>query len=122
MGKILVIEDDQALCELYQHTLVGEGYDVLMAHDGEEGLEKVKLFRPDLVISDYMMPKMTGIDVLVEIKKDPSLNHTKLLLVTSLLVDKDEIKSKGASDVLLKVEVVPSKLIEIVNSLISSGV
>lgn len=122
MAKILVIEDDQALCELYQHTLVGEGHDVLMAHDGEEGLEKVKLFLPDLVISDYMMPKMTGIDVLVEIKKDPSLKHTKLLLVTSLLVDKDEIKSKGASDVLLKVEVVPSKLIEIVNSLISSGV
>ncbi len=121
MAKILIIEDDQSLCELYQHTFVGEGHDVLTAHDGQEGLEKVKIFQPDLILSDYVMPKMTGIDVLDFVKKDPSLAQIKVILVTSLVVDKNEIIAKGAFDVLSKIEVVPSKLIAKVNAALSAS-
>lgn len=121
MSKILIIEDDQSLCELYQHTFVGEGHDVLTAHDGQEGLEKVKIFLPDLILSDYVMPKMTGVDLLDFVKKDPSLSHIKVIIATSLVVDKNEIIAKGAFDVLSKIEVVPSKLIAKVNAALAAS-
>lgn len=119
MAKILVIEDDQSLSELYQHTLVANGYDVLMAHDGQEGLDKAKVFKPDLVISDFVMPKRSGVDVFVEMKRDPVFAKCKLLLITSLLLDKENIKEKGADDVLFKTDIMPDVLVKKVDSLLN---
>lgn len=119
MAKILIIEDDQSLIELYQHTLIAEGHDVLTAHDGEEGLEKAKIFRPELVISDYVMPKASGIDVFIQMKKDPALAGCKLLLVTSLLLDKENMKAMGADDVLMKIDIMPEVLVKKVESLLN---
>lgn len=119
MAKILIIEDDQSLIELYQHTLIAEGHDVLTAHDGAEGLEKAKIFRPELVISDYVMPKASGIDVFIQMKKDPALAGCKLLLVTSLLLDKENMKARGADDVLMKIDIMPEVLVKKVESLLN---
>ncbi len=119
MAKILIIEDDQSLIELYQHTLIAEGHDVLTAHDGAEGLEKAKIFRPELVISDYVMPKASGIDVFIQMKKDPALAGCKLLLVTSLLLDKENMKAMGADDVLMKIDIMPEVLVKKVESLLN---
>jgi CheY-like chemotaxis protein len=119
MARILVIEDDESLTELYQHTLVGVGHDVLTAHNGQEGLDEAKIFKPEIIISDFVMPKKSGMEVFSEIKNDPELKNCKLLLITSMLVDKDDIKSKGADDVLFKTDIMPDLLIQKVNSLLN---
>ena len=84
--KVLVVEDEIFIRELYEKVLQGAGYEVTGAQDGQEGLDKVKAGSFDLVLLDIMLPKMTGIDVLKEIKKDPDpkLNKLPVYLLTNL--------------------------------------
>lgn len=118
MARILIIEDDQSLTDLYQHTLVAQGHDILTARDGQEGLDRARVFKPELIISDFVMPKKSGIDVFSEIRKDEQFGKCKLLLVTSMLVDKQEMIAKGADDVLFKTDIMPEILIKKTNELL----
>jgi len=86
--RILVIDDDKDIVERYKVALVKEGYEVLCAYDGEEGLEVLK--NPatggiDLVILDLIMPNMSGEKFLKELRKDPNLINTKVLVKSSYL-------------------------------------
>ncbi|MDL1974878.1 MAG: response regulator transcription factor [Deltaproteobacteria bacterium] len=82
--KILLVDDDYDFCEATELLLQARGYDVTMAHDGEEGLEKVRSRQPDLVILDVMMPKMNGYDVCVVMKADPELSAIPVILLTAV--------------------------------------
>jgi two-component system, OmpR family, alkaline phosphatase synthesis response regulator PhoP len=82
--KILLVDDDYDFCEATELFLQARGYDVTMAHDGEEGLEKVRSQQPDLVILDVMMPKMNGYDVCVVMKADPKLSTIPVILLTAV--------------------------------------
>ena len=64
MAKLLIVEDDVVIRRLYASALKAEGYEVETAGNGEEGLKKVKEFMPDLVLTDIMMPKMDGLELL----------------------------------------------------------
>ncbi len=82
--KVLIVEDDAALGEIYEVRLKNEGYEVLLAHDGEEALQKLANFRPDLVLTDVMMPKISGFDVLDIIRSTPETKDTKVIMMTAL--------------------------------------
>jgi two-component system alkaline phosphatase synthesis response regulator PhoP len=84
MKKVLVVDDDVDFCEATKLLLDSKGYEVVLAHDGKEGLEKVRAGRPNLVILDVMMPEMNGYDVCVVLKEDEELKRIPVILLTAV--------------------------------------
>jgi two-component system alkaline phosphatase synthesis response regulator PhoP len=84
MKKILLVDDDVDFCEATKLLLESKAYEVVMAHDGKQGLEKVRADRPDGVILDVMMPEMNGYDVCVVLKADPELKKIPVVLLTAV--------------------------------------
>lgn len=84
MAKILLVEDDPLMVRMYQRKLLNDGYEVEVALDGEEGLVKVRSFRPDLMLLDIMMPKLNGLQVLERIKSDPTIARTPVIILTNI--------------------------------------
>ncbi|HLE48859.1 MAG TPA: response regulator [Patescibacteria group bacterium] len=89
MSKVLIVEDDPLVSRMYQTVFQFEGFDVEMARNGEEGIEKLKSFKPIMILLDIMMPKMSGIDVLRIIKNNPDLKNIPVVVLTNLSGDKD---------------------------------
>ncbi len=84
MKKVLLVDDDVDFCEAAKLLLDSKGYEVVLAHDGKEGLEKVRAENPELVILDVMMPEMNGYDVCVVLKADPEFKNTPVILLTAV--------------------------------------
>ena len=84
MKKVLFVDDDVDFCEVAKILLESKGYEVVLAYDGKEGLEKVRAEKPDLVILDVMMPEMNGYDVCVVVKADPELKKIPVILLTGV--------------------------------------
>ncbi len=105
--KILIIEDDDFLLKMYSNKLMREGYNVLVARDGEEGYIKIMRQKPDLVLLDIMMPKINGFDVLEAVKANEELTDTKIIMLTNLSQDEDKQKGEelGAVAYLTKANV-----------------
>ncbi len=103
-APILVVEDDPAFSKLMQKRLMAHGYEVLLARDGLEGLEFCRLHRPDLVLSDWMMPKMNGVDLCEEIRKTKGLENTYIILISSKADTGERVRGfdAGADDYLVK--------------------
>jgi len=112
--KILICEDDKSLREMYQLRLSINGYDVVEAKDGEEGLDLAIKEKPDLILLDIMMPKMSGMDVLDILKSTPETKDIPVILLTAL--NEESIRSKGlvygAEDYLVKASTMPGKVVE----------
>lgn len=102
--KILFIEDEPDLVMLMQVRLVSEGYQMLSAYDGEEGLKKVEAEKPDLILLDVVMPKIDGLTVCRQLKSDSTTKHIPIIIV-SASGGKDlpeRCLAAGADDVILK--------------------
>jgi len=84
MKKVLLVDDDVEFCEAAKLLLDSEGYEVILAYDGKEGLEKARAEKPDLLILDVMMPEMNGYDVCVVVKADPELKKIPVVLLTAV--------------------------------------
>lgn len=84
MKKVLFVDDDVDFCEVAKILLESKGYEVVLAYDGKEGLEKVRAEKPDLVILDVMMPEINGYDVCVVVKADPELKKIPVILLTGV--------------------------------------
>src|SRR3989339_1752250 len=82
--KILVIEDDRSLQNALLEIISQEGFESESALDGEEGIAKIKTFKPDLILLDIILPKKDGFEVLEEIKKDETLKNIPVLILTNL--------------------------------------
>lgn len=82
--KILIVDDDLDFCEATKLILESKSYKVSLAHDGKDGLEKVRSEKTDLVILDVMMPEMNGYDVCVVMKADPELSNIPVILLTAV--------------------------------------
>ncbi len=98
MAKILVIDDEVQLVQMVQIRLEANGYDIVTAYDGEEGIEKVKSENPDLIILDIMMPKMNGFEACKILKNDPKYSKIPIIFLSAKVQEEDlEIgKAKGA--------------------------
>jgi CheY-like chemotaxis protein len=86
-AKILVVEDEPDIMRIISHALTAAGYRVVHAYGGEDAIRKVKVQRPDLVLTDLAMPKVSGVEVIQAIKKDPETQHIPILAVTAHVWD-----------------------------------
>lgn len=110
--KILIIEDEKALLDVLSKKIKGEGFDVITAKDGQDGLEKIKKDKPDLIVLDMMLPKIDGFGVLEKIKKDKVNIPVVIVSNSGQPVDIDRALKLGASDYLIKTELEPADVIE----------
>ena len=113
MAKVLIIEDDPLVSRMYQTVFKFEGFDVEMARNGMEGLKKAKDIKPTIVLLDVMMPKMTGIEVLEQMKGDESLKKVPVIMLTNLSGTKDAeaALSKGAVKFIIKSDNKPKQVV-----------
>lgn len=111
--KILIVDDDLYIRELYEEVLKDAGYDVSTASDGEEGLAKISEGGFDLVLLDVMMPKVDGLGVLQQTSKNPpKTKNGQIILLTNLSHDpiiKDALEN-GAASYLIKADLTPDQL------------
>ncbi len=112
--KILVVEDDEFLRELYDELLKGEGYEVSLAEEGEQGLTKITEGGFDLVLLDIMLPKMDGLEILRHVKSTPpKQKNGPVVLLTNLGQDSiiKEGFSLGAAGYLIKSAMNPDQVL-----------
>lgn len=102
--KVLVVEDDPVVRELIEWKLAAAGHEVLLAEDGAAGLERAKSDRPDVMVVDWMMPKLTGLEVCEAVRADDDLSHTPVLLLTARAQESDVERgyAAGVDDYLMK--------------------
>ena len=86
-AKILVVEDDPDIMRILTHTLHGAGFQVVQAYGGEDAIRKVQSQKPDLVLTDLAMPKVSGVQVIEFIKGDPETQHIPVVAVTAHVWD-----------------------------------
>ncbi len=107
MAKVLLVEDDFSLRDIYSARFQAEGYAVVTASDGEEALAVAVRERPDLIVLDVMMPKISGFDVLDILRSTPETKETKVIMMTALSQDADRERgeSLGVNKYLVKSQV-----------------
>ena len=107
MSKIMLVEDDNNLREIYEARLLAEGYEIVSAKDGEEALALAVKEKPDLIISDVMMPKISGFDMLDILRSTPETKNTKVIMMTALSQAEDKTRADklGADRYLVKSQV-----------------
>ncbi|MCM8776641.1 MAG: response regulator [Candidatus Omnitrophica bacterium] len=101
-GKILIVDDDQDFVQLLEFDLKKHGYDVTVALNGEEGLEKIKAQKPGLIILDIKMPKVDGYTFVRHLKKDPESKQIPVIVLTSYEPMKDMFQLEGVQDYVVK--------------------
>ncbi|HLT16408.1 MAG TPA: response regulator [Acidimicrobiales bacterium] len=117
---VLIVEDDPVILRLLEVNFELEGHEVLLAHDGAEGLELAKERRPDLVVTDVMMPRLSGIELVESLKGDPATAHIPIILLSAKAQTAD-LKAgmdAGADDYVTK-PFEPLDLLDRANALLS---
>lgn len=117
MAKLMLVEDDAILVEMYQAKFELEGHEIIVATNGEECLQLLNNYQPDLILLDILMPKLNGFHVLKEIKKQPDLRNIPVILLTNLgeaEVDMNQelASALGVSDYLIKSHHTPDEVVE----------
>lgn len=113
MTKILIVEDEESLRDVYQEEFELEGFIVETARDGQEGLEKMASFVPELVLLDLMMPKVSGFDVLKRVKDKPEFKDMPIIVLTNINPDvPDLLKNWGAKYFILKADNTPGQIVD----------
>lgn len=115
--KILLVEDDQGLSSVYKARLEAEGFEVYHCDNGESALSDAMEYKPDLILLDIMMPKISGFDVLDILRNTPETANMKIIMLTALSqdTDKDRAKDLGADDYLVKSQVVIADVVDRIN-------
>ena len=103
-SRILIADDNQQNCELLEAYLSAEPFDIEMAYDGQETLDKVAQQHPDLILLDIMMPRMSGYEVCKQLKQNPETKDIPILMVTALneMGDIEKAVNAGCDDFLTK--------------------
>jgi two-component system phosphate regulon response regulator PhoB len=101
---VLVVDDDRDICEMLGHILRAAGFAVAMEVDGERGLSTARRLQPDLVLLDWMLPNVTGIDICRRLREDPATAATRVIMVTARAETADMARSlaAGADDHIVK--------------------
>jgi len=120
MARVLVVEDNPLLQKMYLSILAHNGYEVEIAGDGLEGLEKAKKLIPDLILMDIMMPKLSGIKVLEQLRANPVTAKIQVVILTNLANEADAVRAKelGAVKFLIKADNDPSQITAMVEQLL----
>ncbi|PIZ00120.1 two-component system response regulator [bacterium (Candidatus Howlettbacteria) CG_4_10_14_0_8_um_filter_40_9] len=121
--KIMIVDDDQKLCDLYRAVFTAQGYKVCVAQNGEEALTKVTEEKPDLVLLDIMMPNIHGLHILDIMKATPEVSNTKIIMLTALSDEqtKEKAMAYGATDFIVKSETTMGEVLERVQKALTRG-
>jgi DNA-binding response OmpR family regulator len=121
MNKILIVEDDQLVANVYRNKFAVEGYQVEIALDGQAGMDTVRTFRPDAVILDLMLPKMTGVELMKQIRAEPNFERTPVIVFSNTYLTNmvQEAWKAGATKCLSKANCSPKLVIEVVRTMLS---
>lgn len=116
LGRILLVEDDLPISKMYSTKLQMEGFEVELAQNGEEGLEKIKANSYDLVLLDLMIPKLGGMEVLEKARAEKNLGELPVIILSNLSQEQDIKKAHelGVKDFLIKSNHTPSEVVRIV--------
>lgn len=112
MYKIMLVDDDDFICDLYHLFLTKQGCEVTIAYDGLDGLEKLKIKTPDIILLDLMMPRMSGIDMLDQLKSEELMRDIPVFIFSNLS-DPGIVEvclQKGAVEFLVKSQHIPETI------------
>ena len=114
--KIAIVEDDQAISQMYRIKFEAEGYEVETAENGKLGLELAEQMRPNIILLDLMMPEMNGDEMLIKMRKTTWGKAIKVVVLTNMGEQEvpDEVKKQGVSAIILKAEMTPRQVAELV--------
>lgn len=120
MSKVMVVEDDASLREIYSIRITAEGYDVVSAGDGEEALAVAVREKPDLILSDVMMPKISGFDMLDILRSTPETANIKVVMMTALSAEDQRQRGErlGADRYLVKSQVGIEDVINVIHEVL----
>jgi two-component system phosphate regulon response regulator PhoB len=120
--NILIIEDQRGFRRIYQDALENDGFMVLIAEDGEKGLDLVRFHRPGLILLDLGLPRMSGFEVLQKIREDASLDKIQVVIfsVTGEEKDVEKALAMGADGFVLKGGYTPRQVIDLIQELLDS--
>ena len=125
MKKILIIEDDQIVAKVYRHKLAAEGYQTEIALDGENGLKTMRSFQPDLMVLDLMLPKMSGVDVIRQVRSESEFSKLPIIVFSNTYLTNmvQQAWKAGANKCLSKATCSPREVVDVVrNTIGASGV
>lgn len=116
--KIAIIEDDQAISQMYRIKFEAEGYEVETAENGKLGLQLCEKMQPDIVLLDLMMPEMTGDEMLEKLRMTTFGKDTKVVILTNMGEQEvpQKVKDLGVTDVILKADMTPRQVAELVKN------
>ncbi|MDB5163942.1 MAG: hypothetical protein JWS12_560 [Candidatus Saccharibacteria bacterium] len=119
--KIAIIEDDQAISDMYRIKLDAEGYQVKIAENGKIGLELIKTFKPDLIMLDVMMPEMRGDEMLEELRQTDWGKDIKVIILTNISEDEvpPRVRQLNVEKYIVKAYYTPHQVLEIVQQTIA---
>lgn len=120
-AKILIIEDDRYISKMYQLKLSLDGFDVQVADNGRIGVDKVKEFKPDIILTDILMPELDGFEVIKMVKADEESKNTPILIMSNL-GQEDHIQkglALGALGYIVKSQYTPSKVVEKIKEILA---
>lgn len=114
MAKVLLIEDEKTLREMYATMLDAKGHTALQEANGAGGLSAASSQNPDVILLDYRLPDMNGIDVMQKLKADEKTSSIPIVIFSNYVneADKEKFLSRGADKVLFKYEMTPAQIVE----------
>lgn len=119
---VLLVEDDDNLANVYEVRLQAEGFKTVRVTNGEEALQAALDTKPDIILLDVMMPKVSGFDVLDILRNTPETANSKIIMLTALsqTTDRERAKSLGVDDYLVKSEIIVADIVERVKGHLAS--
>ncbi|HOE74545.1 MAG TPA: response regulator [bacterium] len=119
--RVLIVDDDQTLCDMYAERLQVEGFEVIVAHNGEEGAAKAVEYLPDVILLDLMMPKVNGFNTLEILKSTQETKDIPVLLLTALIQEENKQRGlqAGAEDYIIKSESMPGTVIDKIKEVVA---
>ena len=116
MTKIAIVEDDQAISQMYRFKFEAEGFEVQTAENGVLGLELTESMKPDIILLDLMMPEMTGDQMLEKLRATPWGKDIKVIILTNMGEQEipASVKEHGISAVILKADMTPRQVADLV--------
>lgn len=123
MSKVLLVEDDINLREIYAARLTAEGHEMVVASDGEEALSKAVAEKPNLILLDVMMPKISGFDVLDILRSTEETKNTKVVMLSALSQQSDQERGEklGADKYLIKSQITLEDVVETVKGMLGGN-
>ncbi len=118
--KIVVVEDELAICDMYRMKLESSGYDVKTAHDGKKGLEVIESFVPDLILLDLKMPVMTGDEMLARLRETDWGANIRVVVLTNISRDEapHNLRLLHIDRYIVKAHFTPSQIVDVVKEII----